>query len=403
MICEEKLCTGCHACYSICPTHAISMQPDKEGFLHPVVDEQKCVHCGLCEQVCPILHEKPSGDNSVAYACINKSEEQRCMSSSGGIFSLIARKIIQKGGIVYGAAFGEKLQVRHEGVSLAQNIYKLMGSKYVQSTIGDSYKSAKEELEKGRWVLFSGTPCQIGGLRSFLGKEYETLITQDIICHGVPSSKVWRKYIEYQERKNKSQISEQVLPSFRDKKRGWRRFSMRFQFENGKKYTRTLDTDPYIKLFLQDITLRNSCYNCQHKSLNRESDITLADFWGIETICPDLFDDKGTSLVFINSDKGKKLFAEIESDIIYKMVDLNAATKQNTAAFQSVAMPTEREVFFADLEDMEISELVKKYVTISYRKVVISTIRWYIKRIIELLICTKKERTPVKKNDKKTL
>lgn len=381
MICVKELCTGCHACYSTCPKNAISMQPDKEGFIHPVVDEQKCIHCGLCEKVCSVLHEKVSEDGAEAYVCINKSEKQRSKSSSGGIFSAIARKVIQEGGIVFGAAFDEELQVRHKGVNSIEDLYGLMGSKYVQSTIGDSYKAAKKELEKGRWVLFSGTPCQIGGLKSFLGKEYETLITQDIICHGVPSPKVWRKYIEYQERENKSSISRRLLPSFRDKKRGWRRFSMLFYFENGKKYFRTLDTDPYIKLFLQDITLRRSCYNCHHKSLNRESDITLADFWGVENICPEMFDDRGTSLVFINSDKGRKLFEGITNDIIYKTVDINMAVKQNTAAFQSVALPAEREDFFADLDNTEFSEITKKYVTIPYRKVVISTIRWYIKKL----------------------
>lgn len=383
MICKKQFCTGCHACCSICPTAAITMKYDQEGFLHPIIDMQKCIECGACERTCPINRKKCLKNKPIAYACISRNELHRMESSSGGIFTVIAESVIEKGGIVFGAAFNDDLEVEHMGVDSVELLHKLRGSKYLQSTIGHSYQEAKSELESGRLVLFTGTPCQISGLKSFLGKEYDNLVTQDIICHGVPSLKVWKKYLDYQRKKYESSICVDKRPSFRDKSNGWQRFSMLIHFNNGKKYIKSLDTDAYIRLFLQNLTLRPSCYNCHFKSLSRESDITLADFWGVETICKDMFDDKGVSLVFVNSKLGERLFDEIKSDLMYKTVDLETVVKHNTAAYQSVPMPLLRDDFFDEIDNTEFVKIIKKYVKIPYRKVVISKVRCLIKKYIK--------------------
>lgn len=346
-IVELKGCSGCHACYSACPQKCIRMTMDDEGFFCPVVNTEKCVNCGICEKVCPVLSNKEKEKTmSLAYACYNRNEDVRLKSSSGGIFTLLAERIIDMGGVVFGAAFDDGFDVVHKCIDNKKDLEKLRGSKYVQSTIGETYIEAKKLLDSGRIVLFSGTPCQIDGLLSFIGKDYENLYTQDLICHGVPSPKVWRKYVEYMEKNENSKFKNVY---FRNKKIGWKNFCMKIAYENNAVYTRKHGEDLFVKSFLKNITLRKSCYECKSKSLNRASDITLADFWGIELILPEMDDDRGTSLVFANSPKGQKLFNDIFESIICKEVDLEKSVSFNTAAYKSVPYNKKRHKFFANL------------------------------------------------------
>ena len=356
-ITDKTKCCGCHACYNICPKGAIKMQQDKKGFEYPVVDKEKCINCGLCNKVCPIINNKQINNEPKAYACYNKDLNMRMQSSSGGIFTLLAEEILNRGGVVFGASFNKNFEVEHIMVESVGKLEKLRGSKYTQSKIGETYKKAKEILEEGRYVLFTGTPCQIEGLKSYLRKEYDNLYTQDIICHGVPSPKVWKKYIKHRDNTDNGKTKK---ISFRNKDNGWKLYNVKFEY-NSSSYKQNQNEDKYMQAFLRNTILRDSCYNCSFKKLNRISDITLADFWGIQNIMPKLDDDKGTSLVIINSKKGQELFENIKETIIYKNVDLQEATKYNPSMTKSADKDPNREKFFKNLDKLEFDELVNKY------------------------------------------
>lgn len=357
----KSKCSGCHACAAICPNDCIRMVADEEGFWYPQIDKTQCIGCNLCEKVCPILRACPSTTDKVsaAYAALHKDESIRLKSSSGGIFTAIASHVLSQGGVVFGAAFNEQFEVEHTYVERIEDLQKFRGSKYVQSKIGDTYKQAKEFLKEGRLVLFTGTPCQIGGLLSFLGKDYKNLITQDIICHGVPSPLAWEEYLKY--RRGVAEEPRIKNIAFRAKDDGWKRFSMSFTFEKDIRYRQTLDKDPMMQAFLKNLCLRPSCYECAFKNKVRASDITLADFWGIEKVMPEMDDDKGTSLVIVHSEKGKILFENIQETIICKKVDLDSALAFNTMMTKSVALPKNRAKFMRNIQSKNFALVVKKY------------------------------------------
>lgn len=355
---DKKNCTGCQACFNICQQACITMENDSEGFWYPFVDIERCIKCGHCKKVCPILNKKEVKNEPQVYACINKDEYTRIQSSSGGVFTLIAEEVIKNGGLVFGAEFNEDFSVSHNYIETKEDIYKLRGSKYVQSKIGDTYKLTKELLKQGRQVLFTGTPCQIGGLRSYLGQTQDNLFCIDIICHGVPSPKVWHKYVQFQE---KTADATTLRISFRRKVDGWKKFSVSFLFNNKTEYFKTLDKDLFMRAFLKDICLRPSCYDCEFKTLHRQSDITLGDFWGIQYVFPEMDDDKGTSLVFINSTSGRAMFEKIKNKTIYKEAEINKAVYYNSAAIKSARHNLKRQEFFCELDQLSFDRLVKKY------------------------------------------
>ncbi len=360
---EKFRCTGCTACYSGCPTSAITMRSDQEGFLYPAVDYNKCVECGLCKKICPTIGESSvffDEDSKVeAYAAYNKDSDVRFKSSSGGIFSLMAEEVLAQHGVVYGAAMEEDLVVRHIKVESLVELEKLRGSKYVQSIVGDSFRSCKEMLEKGRVVLFSGTPCQIGGLKAYLRKDYENLYTVDIICHGVPSPLVWAKYIEEE---NAAQPIGEI--QFRSKTTGWKDYCFRINYKNGEFLEMPTMTNVYMAGFLHNLYLRASCYKCHYKSIKRCSDITIADFWGIENIMPEMDDDLGTSLVFPQNQKGMRLLDGIREKIIIKQADARKAVNYNISMIESATKNRKRKIFFEKLSgdgSASLSDLIKKY------------------------------------------
>lgn len=382
-ISSKDRCCGCYACANGCPNECIKMVSDEEGFWYPKIDKNECIDCGLCEIVCPIINKwQPINDNRPieALAAINKNEEIRINSSSGGIFTLIAEAIINQKGVVFGAAFSDNFRyVNHIAVKNISELERLRGSKYVQSGIGYTYKRVKEHLENGKKVLFTGTPCQIGGLYSFLRKSYDNLYTQDIICHGVPSPMVWDKYVEELEGKFSSKIKRMC---FRSKRSGWKSYSSVFAFSNNKEYKKNYHEDPYMKAFLSNLCLRNSCYNCQFKGITRQADITLADFWGIQYILPEMDDDKGASLVLVNSEKGKYIFEMIRSCVECKCVDLDTVVKYNNAMTQSVEEPLHRKEFMDAVRITSFDKLEKKYL----RKPIFCIVKNRFKRLVNIIL-----------------
>lgn len=376
---DKKDCMGCYACSNICPVNCISMVSDTEGFWYPQVDYDKCIKCDQCRKICPILSSSTSNSTSnvpSAYACINNEEAVRLESSSGGMFTLIAEQVIENGGVVFGAGYNDDFTIEHSFIETKEELSKFRGSKYVQSRIGNTYSQVKDFLKSGRSVLFTGTPCQIGGLKAYLGQFYDKLICVDIICHGVPSPEVWMKYVSYREQV--AGLSAQRI-SFRRKDEGWKRYSMSFIFKDDIEYRKTFDKDIYMKTFLKDICLRPSCYACKFKTIHRQSDITLADFWGIKSILPEMDDDKGTSLIFVNTSKGREVFSQIENKMKYKKVNLDQAIEFNPAAIRCAKSNRNRKKFFDGLDKIPFDQLVKKYCTDKY------SIR--VKRKVKIVTC----------------
>lgn len=336
-------CTACAACVSVCPKQCISMREDREGFLQPKIDAKLCIECHRCEKVCPILNPVaiPNDFETKAYAAINKDDEVRAQSSSGGVFFPLAQWIIEQGGVVFGARWNDKWEVVHDYAEDLAGVKAFMRSKYVQSVVGDTLKQAKSFLEAGRWVLYSGTPCQIGGLKAYLGKEYDKLITVDLICHGVPSPGVWRSYLKDYVGKD------QILDiNFRDKSEGW----LGFQFFTTTTTTTTRRDkqmeNPYFRGFLTNVYLRNSCYNCRFRQYHRMSDITLADYWGVNEFCTEMHDNKGTSIVFTHTEKGKNLFHKISTGMRIMNQEKSLAIMRNQGMEYNEPKSQSRKFYF---------------------------------------------------------
>ena len=353
-------CAGCYACYSVCPKKAITMQEDEEGFRYPVVNDELCIQCEACGKVCPVMHPVPVKDNAIpqTYAAINEDWEVRRESSSGGVFHLLAEKILEAGGTVFGAGFDENWEVCHQEVYSKEQLPKLQVSKYVQSRIEDTFMQVRKELQQGKKVLFSGTPCQCAGLQSYLQRPYDNLFTVDCICHGVPSPGVWRKYLAYRRQGN-----EIGTISFRNKNLSWERYLLLFFFKNSNKYLgEDQYHDLYMRGFLQDLYLRPSCSVCKFRKQNRPVDITLADYWGVQEAEPEMYDGKGTSLVFIQSEKGKKLFDQIQAK--KKVSDFERAVSYNSSMLKQFPPSPQRAAFFKEFQEnkIPIDALLWKYV-----------------------------------------
>lgn len=308
---QKENCVGCTACSQICPKRCITMQADEEGFQYPSVDTRQCIECGQCKTVCPTLHGSNGNMPQKVYAEKNRNEKIRTTSSSGGVFYELAKKFIENGGMVYGCAFDKNMIARHIGASTVAELDGLRNSKYVQSDLGDILSEVKKHLTAGDKVLFSGTPCQVAGLRNYLGKDYEHLYVVDVLCHGVPSPKLFADYLDDLSKQygNGNPIS----VNFRNKKRGWKRLHMEVCFDNGKCHFVYSGFDRYEGLFLSNLSLRNCCYTCKFARAERLGDITLGDFWGIGKKYPKWDDDKGISVVMVNTSKGLNIFKDSET------------------------------------------------------------------------------------------
>lgn len=360
---EDKTnCTSCSACYSICPVQAIRMVVDKEGFKYPKVDKEKCINCGLCNKICPILNRKQIQNRKrkpTVIAAWSKTENTRIDSTSGGVFSELAKAMYSENGYVAGAVYNKEWMVEHIISNQEEDLENLRSSKYLQSNINDTFKKIKEKLEDGKKVLICGSPCQISGLYQYLQKEYENLYTCDFICRGMNSPKIFKKYLENLENKYNSKIKK---IKFKNKIHGWHNFSTKIDFENGKSYIGGRYVDSYMVGYLQhNAFIRPSCYECQFKGLPRVADITLADFWGIEKIDSSMDNDKGTSMILINSSKGEKLFEKIKNNLQYKEIKSNNILNENVCANKSVEKSEIREKVFQEIDQLNYNELSEKY------------------------------------------
>jgi len=343
-------CCGCNACVQKCSKQCISMCEDEEGFLYPHVDSRLCIDCHLCEKVCPCLNQELRKEPIACYAAMNTNELIRKQSSSGGIFTPIAESVIADGGVVFGARFDENWQVVHACVETSEELAAFRGSKYVQSKIGDTFKQAEVFLKKGRKVLFSGTPCQISGMHHFLRNSYNNLLTVEVVCHGVPSPKIWREYLQSLQYSNIGSISH------KDKISGWRNYSFTIKDHNENIIlTERAGHNKYLMAFGRNLTLRPSCFNCPAKEGKSKADITLADYWGIEKLYPQLDDNKGISFICVNTEQGRTIMEQL--DIQIKVADYQQTIPYNTCIFKSTDEPTERLFFWNDYYAQGINAL----------------------------------------------
>lgn len=358
----NELCTGCGVCANICPKNAIKMVEDTMGFLYPHILGE-CIDCGKCRLVCnKRIEEKKKYANQAVYAAWSKDERIRFLSTSGGIFSELALSIVDMKGVVSGAQYTDRCMVEHEIISDELGIDKLRQSKYVQSDSKDIYKRIKYLLKKKRIVLFCGTPCQVAALLSYLQlKDTENLYTMDFICMGVNSPKAYRAWISEIEQENNKKIQKMW---FKYKKKGWKKspFVTRISFSDNTWMEISGKDNKYMQSFLQNkIIIRPSCGKCQFKGIFRQSDITLGDFWGIDS---SLDDDKGTSMVMINSEKGEELFRLIKSKIVYYRKQLEDVVRGNEHLYKSVEISKDEEKFFCELDSSNFSLALEKLVNI---------------------------------------
>lgn len=362
---EEKnksKCNGCGACMQICPRKCITMQEDSEGFLYPQIDEKECIHCKLCEKVCPELHPFEKQEPLVCFAAKNNDIITRLNSSSGGIFSALAEYVLSKNGIVFGARFDECWNVVMDYVDRRDDLWLFRGSKYLKCDVRQTYFQAKLFLEKGFWVLYTGSSCQIAGLKRFLKKDYANLIAVDYLCHGAPSPLLWKKYLHKITQGNLSKITE---ISFRNKKRGWRMFSLIISSEKRILVDDVFSENSYMKAFLSDLSLRPSCYSCSARNGHASSDITIGDHWAIHSVLPDYDDNQGTSLVLVNTIKGMEIIKQL--DINTMETDFDSSKKWNGAFYPQTEEHLHRQRFFKQLlHSDDVETLIEKELRISF-------------------------------------
>lgn len=351
---DKNTCTGCELCVNICPKKCILMKEDESGFRYPIVDEKKCIDCHLCKNYCPVEKKLNLEFNPRVFAAQNKVIEDRILSSSGGIFSVISQYVLNNNGVVYGAIYDVDLSVKHERITCLKDLNKLRGSKYLQSHINDSYMNVKKDLDSGFFVAFSGTGCQIAGLKSFLQKEYSNLITIEVVCHGVPSEKVFRSYINEIENTKKAKV---VSVNFRDKKNGWNQYNVSITLANGEEVSQKFIQNDFMKGYINNFYLRNSCKNCNFKQMKSGSDILLGDFWGVNELGNPWNDDQGTSVVFINTVQGFDLFNKIKDNILYKETDLEFSTCFNSCIIKPIENSKD---IYDDLNQMSLHDAIEK-------------------------------------------
>ena len=374
---EKFRCCGCNACVQRCPKHCISMHEDEEGFLYPCVDTSVCIECGLCEKTCPILNQDKERKSLAVYAAKNPDDEVRVQSSSGGVFTSLAEKVIDEDGVVFGAAFDERWELVQCYAEDKDELAKFRGSKYLQSKVGDTFRQAEVFLKDGRKVLYSGTPCQIAGLKRYLRKEYSNLLSVDFICHGVPSPGVFRTYMRDEIDKcaarrsgKKNTVLLPCIPlvtendgldlkglqiksiAFRDKRLGWKKFGFALKFSEASAEGEnsvllsygTLNENPYLRGFLKDLYLRPSCHSCTFKGLSSGSDITVADYWNVHTLIPNLDDDKGVSAIIVSTENG--LSALHETNAVLIDASWEDLLQKNPALIRSARCNKDRSRFF---------------------------------------------------------
>lgn len=370
---DKKDCCGCGACMNVCPKEAISMVEDEYGFIYPKIDKTLCVECGACKKVCGYQSLPEKHKSEGVYAMAAKDVDMLRQSASGGAFAVIAKKVLEEGGTVYGVALvqeNDKLSPKHIRIDAVEDLARLQGSKYVQSDIGMTYQQVRRDIQNGLKVLFSGTPCQIASLQKFLGKECKNLVTVEIICHGVPNARLFNDYIEYIDKKKKTPKTVGFL--FRDKSKG-QGYHSKFLYSDGTSKTISGKTTSYVSLFSKSLTLRSNCYSCPFATLNRVADITVGDFWGFHEEYPkldkniQLSDGKGISCVLVNTKLGKKVIESCNNKFIVMNSELNKVALHNEQLNKPSKYSQEREKI---LESYKVSGYgaVEKYYHMNFKK-----------------------------------
>ena len=377
-ITDPSKCCGCTACAAICSHGAIEMHPDKLGFLYPVVDVAKCVDCGLCDKVCSFVPDTREGRSVPktakvdVFAVRHKESEILAQSQSGGAFSAMAEQVLKRRGLVYGAAFDESHMVRHIRIDALEGMLALRGSKYVQSDIMGIYGQILGDLRNGLEVLFTGTPCQVAGLKSYVPKTLQDgLLTMDFICHGVPSPAVWKDYLDYMSRQGKI-----VKANFRDKSvAGWKEHKETFIYSNGVKKV----ADSFRVLFYKNIMLRHSCSVCPYNVINHKSDVTIADFWGVDEIMPQMDGPEGTSMVICNTSKGQELIGRASDalNIVPAVLDYDFMSRRNPNLVRPAKIDRDRLAFEEEYASRGFMRVARRWGDMGLRYKL-----WQIKRYI---------------------
>ena len=401
---NKKDCFGCTGCVQKCPKKSISLEEDEEGFTYPKVDLALCIGCGLCEKVCPVINKKEKQSPLASFAVKNPNLDERLNSSSGGIFIMLAKHILLEHGIVFGAVYDDQFEVMHTYAESLEGVIPMMRSKYMQSRIGKTYQEAEYFLKDGRNVLYVGTPCQIAGLKLYLQKDYGNLLTVDFACHGVPSPGVWRDYLN----ELKSSISAQSAANgkntvifslsftpeiadvnFREKHGyGWKKYGFVVKYKSAFKAENTVllssrfYENPFMRGFLANVYLRPSCYECVAKCGRSQSDLTIADFWGVDSVMPKFDDDKGAGIFLVNTDKGQMIFNKLH--LLSAKISLDSVKEYNGGFNENTKVHPKRKSFFLIKQqtDYNFSQTIMKVLEISLSQRIINNIKRIIKKLI---------------------
>lgn len=386
---ENKDCVGCYSCIQKCPKECIIMKKDKEGFYYPCIDKLSCIGCNVCEKVCPVLNKNmKSVYPLISYAFIHKDEKKRKESSTAGAFIFCAEKVLNQNGIVFGCTFDNNWQAKHISIEAIKDLYLLVGSKYVQSQIGNTYLDCELQLRLRRLVLFLGTPCQIAGLKSFLGKDYINLICIDLICHGIPSPGVWDVYLNWRKTKMEQQLCKKLeicKVNFRNKMKGWCNYALQIEYKDGggnvyEDFILSWSADLYMISFLKNLNVRPSCFKCKFRNQRSGSDITIGDYWKFYELYPEYAnDDKGVNAIIVNTPKGMSFFEK--NDYRGFITSYENVIYGNPQLIKSHIPHVNRSLFFKNLYDTEFDILIDKSLNLSLRKKIIFKISQYINNL----------------------
>lgn len=352
---NKENCCGCFSCYATCPVHAITMKSDREGFLYPIIASEKCIGCLKCVSACAFKtehHASVKSKKPIAYAVKHTDEKVREASRSGGVFTTISDDVLSKDGVVYGCVLSEQFEAIHIRAEIQDDRNRMRGSKYVQSNLGNIYHQVIEDLKFGKQVMFTGTSCQVAALKKFLKKDYDNLLCVDIACMGVPSPAVWKDNLLWLEGK----YGKIQTVDFRNKKDfGWRSHVETYVMESGK----VINSKVFPTLFSKHLILRPSCHQCPYKDIMHPGDITLADFWGIEKSIPEFDDNKGVSLVLVNTDKGNEFFSQVKRTLNIKKTSIEDAMQRSFVS--SCQIPKERKQFWIDYQKYSFEKIATRW------------------------------------------
>lgn len=375
---EKAKCCGCTACFNVCPKRAISMRPDEEGFLYPLVDEEKCVKCDLCNRICPIMHPKTKEENTQGYVIRNKNADILFESTSGGAFTAFAEYVLHRQGVVYGAGYDRDMRVICKRATESEQLSEMRGSKFVQSTLGNIFQEVQADLHKGLLVLYTGTPCQIAGLLSYLGEKPDNLLCMDFVCRGVPSPELWRNYVAYMQKRYGSRM---VGARFKHKTYGYHTSTMKVDFENGKTYFGSGRIDPYMKAFVREMSSRPSCADCSFKGAARPSDITMFDCYEYSRVTGKADDDQGWSSLLVHSDLGRSFFEEIKDSLQWSKADVGILIGNNGVMVKSSAKPhARRDEFYHLTATLPIDKAMDKIEPIAGKDMAIEKSKGFLYR-----------------------